>query len=203
MLIKNHKPLAAISYDTQTYAQLRKFIQADEGADLIRIDPNDFLQNPNNDFQYMNLVIKDFEQRKQVSSALDQFDLDRFTYIGEDAAVSRLQLNNFSVGPGCLLFPGVWMYSGTIGKDVVIHSMVKIAENVSIGNGCFLSGSITIAGNCKIGDWCYLGNNLFFIDHIEVCDNVRLLPGTNLRKSIKNPGTYYNPNMFKVESVVI
>jgi tetrahydrodipicolinate N-succinyltransferase len=203
MLIKNHKPLAAISYDTQTFGQLRKFIQADEGFDLVRVDPNDFLQNPTDNYQYINLVVKDFDQRKQISAALDQFKLDRFTYIGVDSVASRFRATDITVGQGCMLFPGVWAYTGNIGNDVIMHGLVKLAENVQVGNGCFFSGSITIAGGCTIGDWCFLGNNLFFIDGVQVCDNVKLLPGTNLRKSITQPGTYYNPHTYKIEKIII
>ena len=97
-----------------------------------------------------------------------------------------------------MLFPGVWIYTGSIGNDVIMHASVKMAENVHVGNGCFFSGSITIAGGCTIGDWCFLGNNLFFIDGVQVCNNVKLLPGTNLRKSITQPGTYYNPHTYKI-----
>jgi acetyltransferase-like isoleucine patch superfamily enzyme len=172
MLIKNHKPLAAISYDTQTYGQLRKFIQADEGIDLTRIDPEDFFKNPTTDYQYINLVVKDFDQRKKISAMLDQHNLDRFTYIGQDLTASRYSINDFNVGEGCMLFPGVWAYTGSIGNDVIVHAFVKLAENVRIGNGCFISGSVTIAGGCIIGDWCFLGNNLFFIDQVSICDNV-------------------------------
>ena len=204
MLIKNNKPLAAISYDTQTYGQLRKFIELEDNIDLARIDPNDFLENPNPGYQYINLVVKDFDQRKQVSSALDQHKLDRFTYIGQDTTASRFHLDQFKVGMGCMLFPGVWMYlGGSIGNDVIMHAMIRMAENVHVGNGCFYSGSITIAGGCTIGDWCFLGNNLFFIDGVHVCNDVKLLPGTNLRKSITEPGTYYNPNTYKLEKIIV
>lgn len=203
MLIKNHKPLAAISYDTQTYGQLRKFIQADEGIDLIRVDPNEFLISPDPDFQYINLVVKDFDQRQEVSAALDLHGLDRFTYIGEDSTASRFCANNITVGQGCMMFPGVWIYSGIIGNDVIMHSLVKLAENVQVGNGCFFSGSITIAGNCKIGNWCFLGNNLFFIDNVSICDHVKLLPGANLRKNITESGTYYNPYTYKVGKILV
>lgn len=203
MLIKNDKPLMAISYDTQTYGQLRKFINAESDIDLLRVDPNDFLKNPDSNYQYINLVVKDFDQRKQVSAVLDQFALDRFTYIGEDSTANRFHVKDITVGKGCMLFPGVWMYTGTIGNDVIMHALVKMAENVQVGNGCFFSGSITIAGGCTIGNWCFLGNNLFFIDGIQICDNVKLLPGTNLRKSITTEGTYYNPNAFKVEKIIL
>jgi acetyltransferase-like isoleucine patch superfamily enzyme len=197
------KPLAAISYDTQTYGQLRKFIQLDEGVDLVRVDPNEFLQTPSKNFQYINLVVKDFDQRKQISSLLDLLSLSRFTYIGEDTTASRFRATDINVGLGCMLFPGVWIYSGNIENDVIMHSLVKMAENVQVGNGCFFSGNITIAGGCTIGDWCFLGNNLFLIDNISVCDNVKLLPGTNVRKNIKQPGTYYNPYTYKIEKIVL
>lgn len=203
MLIKNHKPLAAVSYDTQTYGQLKKFIKLETDIDLTRIDPGEFLQNPDPDYQYINLVVKDFDQRKAVSAVLDQHNLDRFTYIGEDSTVSRFRVNDITVGKGCMLFPAVWMYTGSIGNDVIMHAMVKLAENVQVGNGCFFSGSITIAGGCTIGDWCFLGNNLFFIDGVQLCDDVKLLPGTSLRKSITQPGTYYNPHTFKIEKIII
>ena len=203
MLIKNHKPLMAISYDTQTYGQLRKFIQLESGLGLARVDPADFLKNPDPAYQYINLVVKDFDQRKQVSALLDQHNLDRFTYIGEDTITSRFHVDDIKVGKGCMLFPGIWMYTGSIGNDVIMHAMVKMAENVHVGNGCFFSGSITIAGGCTIGDWCFLGNNLFFIDGVHVCSDVKLLPGTNLRKNITEPGTYYNPNTYKVEKIIL
>lgn len=203
MLIKNDKPLMAISYDTQTYGQLRKFIKLETNIDLARVEPVEFLENPDPAYQYINLVIKDFDQRKEVSAVLDQYDLDRFTYIGEDTTASRFSVKDFKVGQGCMLFPGVWIYTGSIGNDVIMHGLVKMAENVHVGNGCFFSGSITIAGGCTIGDWCFLGNNLFFIDGVKICNNVKLLPGTNIRKNITEPGTYYNPYTYKVEKIIV
>lgn len=203
MLFKNNKPLMAISYDTHTYVQLKKFIQTAENIDLARIEPENFIQDPDPTYQYINLVVKDFDQRKQVSTVLDQKNLDRFTYIGEPATANRFLNQEIKVGQGCMLFPGVWMYSGAIGNDVIMHSFIRMAENVQIGHGSFLSGSITIAGSCSVGNWCFLGNNLFFIDHVSICDNVKLLPGTNLRKSITESGTYYNPNTYKVEKIIV
>lgn len=203
MLIKNEKPLAAISYDTQTYGQLRQFITTEEGLELVRIDPNDFLSDPTQDYQYINLVVKDFDQRKEVSAMLDQHNLDRFTYIGEDAIATHFHAKSIHIGKGCMLFPAVWGYSGSIADDVIMHGLVKMAENVCIGKGSFLSGAITLAGGCTIGEWCFLGNNLFFIDHVSICNDVKLLPGTNLRKSITESGTYYNPHTYKVEKILV
>jgi UDP-3-O-[3-hydroxymyristoyl] glucosamine N-acyltransferase len=203
MIVGNSKPLAAVSYDTNTYGQLKKFINDESQIDLARVDPNEFLINPDPKYQYINLVVKDFEQRKQISAVLDHNKLDRFTYIGEDSVATRFHARDIKVGQGCMLFPAVWVYTGVIGNDVIMHGLVKMAENVQVGHGCFFSGSITIAGGCTIGNWCFLGNNLFFIDGIQVCDNVKLLPGTNLRKNITEPGTYYNPYTYKMEKIIV
>lgn len=195
--------MAVISYDTQAWALIQKFV-ASEGIDnkvIIRVDPKDFLANPQACYQYINLVVLDWEERFRISQTLDQHNLDRWTYIGEPSTYQFFQNLSLTVGPGCVLFPAVWAYQGSIGKDTIVHSLVRIAENVSIGNGCYISGSVTIAGSCTIGDRCYLGNNLFMIDHVNLCDDVRLLPGTNLRKSVTVSGTYYNPNTYRIEKL--
>jgi hypothetical protein len=199
------KPLAVVSYDTLTFSMLKAFLATESNEPVARVSPEDFLNSPSDQYQYINLVVKDFDLRKQISYTLDQHQLKRWTFIVEDPAllnqVVASKNKNLSIGQGCLIYPGVWAYSGSIGNDVVIHSMVKLAENVSIGNGCYLSGSITIAGNCKIDDWCYLGNNVFVIDHVNICSDVRLLPGMGIRKNINNSGTYYNPNVFEIKKL--
>jgi NDP-sugar pyrophosphorylase family protein len=201
---KSNKPLAVVSFDSQTFFMLTEFLKLETNESVVRIEAEDFLKFPSDQYQYINLVVKDFELRKKISQKLDECNLQRWTFVSDDIRQSSITVDRrkkLTIGDGCFIYPGVWAYSGSIGNDVIIHSMVKIAENVSIGNGCFFSGGITIAGNCSIGEWCYLGNNLFFIDNVSICDNVRLLPGTNLRKSINQPGTYYNPHTYKIESV--
>lgn len=205
MIIKNNdKPLCAISYDTKTFIILNNFIKEETGVELHRIDPKEFIAAPTNDYQYINLVIKDFEERKQVSNILDTLNLDRFTYINTDFARHtklNVALNSISIGLGCMLYPGVWLYSGKIGQDVIMHSWTKLAENVEIGDGCFLSGDVTIAGDCKIGNFCYIGTDVLFFDHVNIPDNTKLLPGLIVRKTIKESGTYFNPYMYKLEKL--
>ena len=207
MIVKNSKPLAVVSYDTQTFDLLTKFVADESDHVVTRFSPEQFFNNPDPAYQYINLVVKDFVERHVISDRLTQLNLDRWTYIGEDighpAHTVSLNNKNLSIGSGCLIYPAVWAYSGHIGQDVIVHSMTRMAENVYIGDGSFLSGSITIAGGCKIGNRCFLGNNLFFMDGVSICDDVKLLPGTNLRKSITEPGTYYNPGAFKIENIVV
>jgi carbonic anhydrase/acetyltransferase-like protein (isoleucine patch superfamily) len=203
---ESNKPLAVISYDTQTFYLLTKFV-AQESAEIItRIEPDQFVADLSDQYQYINLVVKDFDLRKKISLLLDQNNLERWTFIGEDAKEIKYTIDaneKITVGKGCFIYPAVWMYSGVIGNDVIVHSMVKIAENVKIGNGTFISGDVTLAGSCTVGDWCFIGNNLFFIDNVSIADNVKLLPGTNIRKNIKESGVYYNPNSFKIERIIL
>lgn len=203
MLIKNDKPLMAISYDTQTLKILSQVVAEEYGLTVERIFPADFFKNPSDEFQYINLVIKDFDERKIVSQTLDEFGLDRFTCIDQShRSLSTVRPGQeLKIGAGCFIYPAVFGYSGTIGNDVIIHSMTRMAENVSIGDGCFISGSVTMAGSCKIGNWCFIGNNVFMIDNVAIADNVRLLPGMGVRKNIKEPGTYYNPNVFELAKI--
>jgi acetyltransferase-like isoleucine patch superfamily enzyme len=206
MLIKNHKPLCAISYDTATYSMLEQFLMLDNPETVLhRIEPAQFKIDLSNEFQYINLVLKDFDERETISKLLDTNNLDRFSYVAKSYAHPMLigQGAKVEVGAGCLIYPHVLGYSGRIGNDVIIHSTTRLAENFSIGNGCFLSGSIVIAGDCKIGDFCYIGPNVLLIDHIKICDHVKLLPGVAVRKSIEQPGVYYNPYTFELKKIDI
>jgi NDP-sugar pyrophosphorylase family protein len=206
ILRESKKPLAVISYDTQTFYLLTRFLSKETGEIIARFEPDQFIANPDDRYQYINLVVKDFELRKTISSILDEKHLDRWTFIAEDTGefTYTLEINkDLSVGMGCLIYPGVWTYSGTIGNDVIIHAMVKLAENVKIGNGTFISGEVTVAGSCSIGNWCFIGNNLFLMDGVSIADDVKLLPGTNIRKSIKQAGVYYNPSTFDIERIIL
>ena len=206
MLIKNSKPLAAISYDTQTFALLTEFIKNEGDDHVTRIEPTQFKQDLDPNYQYINLVLKDWEERKEISSLLDQHELDRFTYLNTDYAaiptsISVVNNSKMSIGPGCFLYPGVMAYSGSIDKDVIIHGRVALAENIHIGTGTFMSGACVIAGNCDIGSWCYIGTSVLILDHVTVASDTKILPGTAVKKSIKKSGTYYNPHFYKIQKL--
>ena len=203
MLLKNDKPLAVISFDTATCGLLKWYVGL-EGHEFIRIHPDDFIANPDLSYQYINLVIKDFNLRKLISKKLDDVGADRWTFISQDVVGGAHIIatnRKVSVGKGCVIYPGAWAYSGIIDNDVIMHSLVKIAEDVRIGKGTIISGNTTIAGNCKIGQWCFIGPNIIIIDHVTIGDDITLLPGTNVRKSILHPGTFYNPYVFKIEQL--
>lgn len=193
----------AISYDTMTFLMLTRFIHScDNNLEIHRLDPKKFLTDESsNSFQYINLVTKDFQERKIISSLLDSRSHDRFSYI--DTEYKAVKHEHSTFGAGCLVYPGAMTYFANFGKDVIVHGRSNFAENVTVGNGCFISGSVTVAGNSSIGNFCNISTNVLIMDHVTICDDVRILPATNIRKSITKPGTYYNPYAYKVEEVNI
>lgn len=188
----------AISYDTRTYAMLCELVRLDDpDIAVLRMDPNDFEKSPDPTYQYVNLVNKDWGQRQRITSILDRDNLDRFSYINEEISKHK----NTDFGPGCVVFAGLATYYGKIGKDVMMHGRVSLAEGVTIGTGCFLSGVVTVAGDSHIGDFCYIGTSVVILDHVKICNNVHLLPGTSVKKNITESGKYYNPFFYKIEKM--
>ena len=185
MIISNTtKPFAAISYDTLIFQDLLIFMQQ-ENIKLIRIDPTEFLFNSSNDYQYINLVVRDTKERQQIVNHLDTNKLSRFTYIHPNV------INDGTVNPGCMIYPGTIIYrNALINKDVIIHSHCEAAHNVIINQGSYLSGRVTIGGSSVIGKFTNLMIGVIIYDKITVCDNVTIGAGTIVRKSITLPGTY-------------
>lgn len=199
MIIKNEKPLVAISYNTRTFKMLERFINNEDPTLTITcIDPAEFIAGSSDDKQYINLVTKDMAERAVISNLLDERGHDRFSYI--DTSFTSPD-ENTTWGAGCLVYPGVMTYYGNFGKDVMIHGRCNFAEGVSVGNGTFFSGTVTVAGDVSIGDFCFISTNVLILDHVRITNDVRILPATNIRKSIKKSGTYYNPNAYKLEEI--
>jgi acetyltransferase-like isoleucine patch superfamily enzyme len=200
MIIRqNDKPLRAISYDTRTFGNLKILLNYDEpGIEIDRVTPAEFFKDPDSNFQYINLVTLDFEEREKISKCLDQHSLSRFSFIDDSFDNPT---NSLEYGPGCLILKGVFSYKAKVGKDCIIHGRVSLAENVVVGDGCFFSGLVTIAGSSTIGNFCFISTNVTIMDNTKITDHVRLLPGMVVRKSISETGTYYNPYVFEVKKM--
>lgn len=201
MIIAESKgPLAAVSYDTATFKLLDSWVQKDTGCNLIRLEPEQFFQEPNRNYQYINLVLKDFTERKQISEFLDQQDLPRWGYQHQGAGFyNNVSARQFcTVKPGGILYPFVMAYYATIERDVVVHGRTSLAEGVHIGQGSFLSGEIAIGGNSTLGNYCWVGMRATILDNVKICDQVKILPHMVVRKSISSPGAYYNPYSLKM-----
>ena len=185
MLYKNIKPCAVISYDTATSLDL-KFYLKEENVSLIRVDPTDFLQNPTDEYQYINLVIKDFDLRKKISLILDQQKLNRFSYIHPSSVT-----NGATVGSGVFIYPSCSTYTNTVIKnDVIINGNSFLAHYTNIGNGTVISAGVTVGGSTQIGDFsfCVIGST--FSDKLTICNDVFVGAGAVVIKNIDHSGTY-------------
>ena len=179
MLYKNDKPCAAISYDTVTCKDLTYYMSR-ESVDLIRISPEHFIQNPTNKYQYINLVVNDIELREAVTNKLDSNDLDRFSFVHDQASVATF------IGPtGILIYPHVTVYpNAKINNDVIIHANTLIAHFCELGKGTYVSGSVTVGGNTKIGNYCRVGMSATINDKLTIVSYVKIGPDALIRKNI-------------------
>lgn len=192
MFYKNDKPCAIISYDTATCQDLR-FYSTEENINLIRINPNDFLQNPTDEYQYINLVVNDMKLREVVTNKLDSNNLDRFSFVHPVANV------DVNIGPtGIMIYPHVIVYpNAKINNDVIIHANTLIAHFSELGKGTYISGSVTIGGSTKIGNYCNIGISATIVDKLTISSHVKIGPATLIRKNIVSPGVYATPNIIK------
>lgn len=186
MLVYNSlKPCVAIAYDSSTFNDLKIFLQ-EESVTLSRVTPEEFFDGYSPAYQYINLINKDMQLRKKISTALDMHNLDRFAYVHE---LSRL--SGFLVTPGSLIYPNVTPYAGSVfGKDILIHAGTTIAHTVKIDDGCYFGGSIHIGGGCQIGKFCFIGSSVTVYENVNISHDVTIGFGSLVRKNINSPGTY-------------
>ena len=183
--LNNNKPCVAISYNTVTYADLTYYMSK-ENVDLIRIAPEDFIQNSTNEYQYINLVVNNIELRETITNALDNNNLDRFSFVHPSATVDV-----DIASAGIMIYPQVTLYpNARIGNDVIIHANTQIAHFSELGKGTYVSGSVTIGGNTKIGNYCSIGISATIVDKLTISSYVKIGPATLIRKNIISPGTY-------------
>ena len=79
-------------------------------------------------------------------------------------------------------------------QDTIIHTGVKIDNQVQIGHNCeilehsIIAGCVGIAGSTKIGKFCKIGGAAMILGHLELAENTTISPGTMISKSIKTNG---------------
>lgn len=181
----------AISYNSATFQDLRCFL-ADQQIELHRQEPADFRCNYNRTAQYINLVINDWQERQIISQFLDDYALDRFSYVHASSACNGI------VEAGCLIYPNVTVYHGAkINRDVIVHSGCHVAHNVTIARGTFISVGTCVGGSTSIGEFCRIGMSVTVFDKLHVADNSTLRAGTVIDSDINQSGIYYSPGKFQ------
>ena len=196
---QSSKKLIAVSFDTATYHDLQCFVSEHQGYTLTRIDPQEFLTTKQSvDVSYINLVVKDFKLRRQITQHLDNNNFDRFSLIHDQCYATSAD-----IALGCMIYPLVSIYPRTVlQQDVIVHSLTAIAHQCKIGVGGFISGGITIAGNTSIGEFAQIGIDATIYDQVNIVKNSIIGAGTVVRKNILISGTYssqLNNNLVKIK----
>lgn len=84
---------------------------------------------------------------------------------------------------------------GAIGDTVIesgakLDNLIQVGHNVKIGTNTIIAGCVAIAGSTVIGKNCMIGGRSAFAGHLEVVDGVMMTGGTDVTKSITEPGLY-------------
>ena len=189
--IQTSKKLYAVSFDTVTYRDLQFFLAENNphSYELERIDPVEFVQSLK--FitgSYINLITKDMGLRTQVTEIFDHYNLFRFSLVHDSAYTAGAK-----IGPGCMIYPLVAMYTNTLlEKDIIVHSQSIIAHDCIIGAGSYISSGVNVAGTTCVGKFCQFGAGSTIFDNIDIVDHTVIGAGTLVRKSITEPGHYVN-----------
>jgi len=77
-----------------------------------------------------------------------------------------------------------------IGNGVKIDNQVQIGHNVHIGEHSILAGGTSCAGSVTIGRHCMIGGDCSISGHLTLTDEVNLLGGSAVSRSIGQSGTY-------------
>ncbi len=134
--------------------------------------------------------------RSCVISANSVIGSSGFSYAGENGRwVKMRNIGNVVIGDevdigAATTIDRSTMQSTEIGDRVKIDNNVQIAHNVSIGEDTIIAGNVGIAGSVRIGCRCMLAGQVGILDHLEVCDDVVVLAGSMVTKSISVPGRY-------------
>ena len=81
-------------------------------------------------------------------------------------------------------------------KDTVVEDGVKldnqiqIGHNVRIGEHTAIAACTGISGSTTIGKRCTIGGGVGMAGHLDIADDVTVLGGSNVTKSIRAAGTY-------------
>ena len=97
--------------------------------------------------------------------------------------------SDVEIGANCAIDRGA--LGNTIIKDgVKFDNHIHIAHNVEIGENTAIAGQSGVAGSVKIGKNCQIAGKVGIVGWLEITDNVTVMAGTLVTKSLKQPGVY-------------
>ena len=97
--------------------------------------------------------------------------------------------SDVEIGANCAIDRGA--LGNTVIKDgVKFDNHIHIAHNVEIGENTAIAGQSGVAGSVKIGKNCQIAGKVGIVGWLEITDNVTVMAGTLVTKSLKQPGVY-------------
>jgi len=93
------------------------------------------------------------------------------------------------IGSNCSIDRGA-IDDTVIEQGVKFDNLIQVGHNVRIGQNTAIAGCVGISGSTTIGKNCVVGGQSGFAGHITIADNVVVTGGTEVSKSIQEPGVY-------------
>lgn len=97
--------------------------------------------------------------------------------------------DDVEIGANCAIDRGA-INDTFIGKGVKLDNLIQVAHNVQIGEHTAIAACVGISGSTIIGKNCLVGGQTGFAGHLKIADNVVITGGTEVSKSIREPGVY-------------
>ncbi len=97
--------------------------------------------------------------------------------------------DNVEIGSNCSIDRGA-IDDTVIEQGVKLDNLIQVGHNVRIGQHTAIAGCVGISGSTTIGNNCLVGGQSGFAGHISIADNVVVTGGTEVSKSIREPGIY-------------
>ncbi len=93
------------------------------------------------------------------------------------------------IGSNCSIDRGA-IDDTLIERGAKLDNLIQVGHNVRIGQNTAIAGCVGIAGSTIIGNNCLIGGQSGFAGHLTITDDVVVTGGTEVTKSIREPGIY-------------
>ena len=188
MIIGNDKPIRIIGYAESSMTQ--EFVgEISCTRSVTVVETQDFLNNPDPQFQYIVSVSVDFAERKNIIDTVDSLDLDLITVINDHCLIG----NNPApvIQPGTFIFPFCNIGLGaSIGRHCIISAYSMLGHYSNIGRNCVLRPGVMVTDKSTVGDNCVFNIRSTVTNHATVVDDVELMAFANVVKDIVHSGQY-------------
>ena len=100
---------------------------------------------------------------------------------------------------GTIVMHGVIINAGaTIGMACIINSKALIEHEAVVGDFTHISTGSILNGQVTVGSNCFIGSNTVVANNITICNDVVIAAGSQVLKSINQPGIYIGNPLRKI-----